>query len=66
MKLIIGLLSLVTLLAVTGCEWDEHHHHHAAYGGAYDGSYRGYGYETYPGRGYEHDWRWDRDHWEHR
>jgi hypothetical protein len=65
MKLIIGLLSLATLLAFTGCDWDEHHHHHN-YGGAYDGYYSGYGHEAYPGRPYSHDWQWDHDHWEHR
>ena len=68
MKLIISLLSLVGLLAATGCESDEHHHHHYYNsGGTYDSSYYGYGKgTTYPGKTYRNDYWWNGDHWEHR
>lgn len=49
MKLLAYLTGLTLMFAAAGCEWDEHHHHHDDYrGGAYDGNYNGYGYQTYP------------------
>jgi hypothetical protein len=66
MKRIIYLTGLAMTVAVAGCEWHEHERHE---GGAYDGHYRGYGYETYPPPAYpdyprehEHDW----DHHDYR
>jgi hypothetical protein len=48
MKWIAYLTGLAAMLAITGCEWDEHEHHHDYRGGAYDGTDQGYGYQTYP------------------
>jgi hypothetical protein len=45
-------LGLFLLVGATGCE-HEHHHDHG-YGGSYDGSYRGYGHDHYPGDDYHY------------
>lgn len=51
MKTIVYLigLGLFLMIGAVGCELDEHEHHEG-HGGAYDGSYRGYGhdYRAYP------------------
>jgi hypothetical protein len=63
MKLIAYLTGLTLMLAVAGCEWDEHEHHHGYNGGAYGGTYQGYGYQAYPAPApaYPND----RGYWEH-
>lgn len=49
MKTIICLLLGTGVLFVTsGCE-EEHEHHDRHYGGAYEGTYHGYGHEQGPG-----------------
>jgi len=62
-KLIIFLMGMGTLLAVTGCESDEHERREHHRGGVYDDSYRHYGHEAYP---YDRDRDWDHDRWDHR
>jgi hypothetical protein len=48
-KTIVLLIGALALLAGTaGCDWDEHEHHEH-HGGAYDGSYHGYGHGEYNG-----------------
>jgi hypothetical protein len=59
MKLIVCLIGLGGLLAMTGCESDDHWEHHR--GGVYDDSYRHYGHGEY-----RHDYDRDHGHWEHR
>jgi hypothetical protein len=57
MKFALALFGLITLLATTGCEYDEHHHHRGGYYGGYYGEYP----QRYYGRGGYYD-RDDR-HW---
>jgi hypothetical protein len=53
--IVLLLIGAATMLVTAGCE--EEHEHHGHYGGAYDGTYHGYGHEAYPAQnGY-----WDRD-----
>lgn len=57
MKSIIYLIGLgvFLMLGAVGCEdFDEHEHH--GHGGAYDGSYQGYGHEyrAYPDYNYDY------------
>ena len=66
MKLIVGLMGLGALLAVTGCESDEHRHYEHR-GGVYDDSNRGYGRDTYRDNyRYDHDRDSNHHDWEHR
>lgn len=60
MKLLLGFIAGVILLATTGCDWDEDHHHRGGdYGGYYgENPYHTYGHGEY--RPYEH-WDHDRD-----
>lgn len=61
MKYFVYLMGLLSLLFVMGCE--DEHEHHEHHGGAYDGTYNGYGhgeYRAYPdqyynGQYYHHD-----------
>jgi hypothetical protein len=61
--LVLSLIGAATLLITAGCEGDDHGHHDRQVGGVYDGDYRSYGHEQWPGyparQGY-----WDRsDDW---
>lgn len=62
MKTIVFLLiGAAALLVSAGCEGEGHEHNH--YGGAYEGTYRGYGHEQSPGYQAEPD-GWHRsDDW---
>jgi hypothetical protein len=46
-KILLLMIGAASLLVVAGC--DEGHEHHGNYGGAYDGQYRSYGHDQYPG-----------------
>ena len=58
MKLIIWLIGAVTLLTVSGCDWDrDHHHHEGHYGGYYgDDAYHHYGHGEYHSYDRDRDW----------
>jgi hypothetical protein len=60
MKTFVGfLIGLAGLFVTAGCE-EHHSHHRHHYGGAYDGTDRGYGrYEQWPGYP-AHQGYWDR------
>ena len=49
MKIIVWLIGAVTLLAVSGCDWDrDHHHREGNYGGYYgEDPYHHYGHGEY-------------------
>lgn len=57
-KSIVYLMALGVFLMVgaVGCEEFDEHEHHDHRGGAYDGSYQGYGHEyrAYPDYDYHH------------
>ena len=61
MKIILWLIGVVTILAVSGCDWDDDHHHRGGHYGNYNGEYP---YHTY-GHGeyqpYNHPYDHDRD-----
>ena len=61
MKLLLLLLSTVTLIATAGCDWDRDHHHRGGDYGGYHGEYpyRSYGHGEY--RPYDHHYDRDRD-----
>ena len=61
MKINAWLIGVVTILAVSGCDWDEDHHHHR--GGDYGGYYGEYPYHNYghgEDRPYNHPYDHDR------
>jgi hypothetical protein len=47
--IVLLLIGVAALFATAGCEEEHQHHHGHNYGGAYDGTYRSYGHEQYPG-----------------
>ena len=61
MKLLLLLVSTVTLIATAGCDWDENHHHRGGAYGGYHGEYpyRSYGHGEY--RPYNYHYDRDRD-----
>ena len=65
MKLILLLLGATTLIATSGCDWDEDHHHRGGYNHGYYGEYpyRSYGHGEYHRqyRPYDHPYDRDRD-----
>ncbi len=59
--IVLLLIGAATMLVTAGCE--EEHEHRGHYGGAYDGTYQGYGNGQWPGYP-AHDGAWQRsDDW---